>query len=377
MKRSVTGLIALSALVLASCAPAAPAAPTAAPTQAPAKPAATTPPAATAAAAAAPTAAPTAVPKPAAAPATTKVRYGVGTNPLTITTAGVYFGIDNGFFRDEGLDVEVSGFVGGGTTMRALLSREIDIASTTADSVFSAHQNGAPVKVIVGNVVKILDEIVAVNSVPSLKDLAGKRWAISAPNSQSHGFARIVLQKNGVDPADVEFVAIGSPADRVKSLLAGRADATTMVTFDQKEVLAAIEKGDIRVLGSIAGTVPELANQYDITRDDLVRDQPETLSRFVRAEMKGMRWMAQNVDKAADIIVAHVPSSAKEDVVRGLKEMVDLEAWGLDGGFTMDSIDKAQAVYQQLGIISKTEKADEVATTRFIDQANKDLGPTR
>jgi hypothetical protein len=43
----------------------------------------------------------------------------------------------------------------------------------------------------------------------------------------------------------------------------------------------------------------------------------------------------------------------------------------------MDSIDKAQVVYQQLGIISKTEKADEVATTRFIDQANKDLGPAR
>jgi ABC-type nitrate/sulfonate/bicarbonate transport system substrate-binding protein len=150
-----------------------------------------------------------------------------------------------------------------------------------------------------------------------------------------------------------------------------------MVTFDQKEVLAAIDRGEIKVLGSIAGTVPELANQYDITRDDLVRDQPETLTRFVRAEMKGMRWMAQNIDKAADIIVAHVPSSAKEDVVRGLKEMVDLEAWGLDGGFTMDSIDKAQAVYQQLGIISKIEKADDVATTRFIDQANKDLGPAK
>jgi NitT/TauT family transport system substrate-binding protein len=376
MKRSVTGLIALTALVLVSCAPAAP---TAATTQAPAKPAATTQAAATTAPAAGATAAPTAVPKPAAAPATTttRVRYGVGTNPLTITTAGVYFGIDNGFFKDEGLDVEVSGFVGGGTTMRALLSREIEIASTTADSVFAAHQNGAPTKVILGNVVKILDEILAVDSVPSLKDLGGKRWAISAPNSQSHGFAKIVLQKNGVDPGDVEFVAIGSPADRVKSLLAGRADATTMVTFDQKEVLAAIDRGEIKVLGSIAGTVPELANQYDITRDDLVRDQPETLTRFVRAEMKGMRWMAQNIDKAADIIVAHVPSSAKEDVVRGLKEMVDLEAWGLDGGFTMDSIDKAQAVYQQLGIISKIEKADDVATTRFIDQANKDLGPAK
>jgi NitT/TauT family transport system substrate-binding protein len=321
----------------------------------------------------------TAAPKPAttsAAPAgLTKVRYGVGTNPLTITTAGVYFGIDNGFFKDEGLEVEVAGYVGGGTTMRALLSRDIDIASTTADSVFAAHQNGAPIKVVLGNVVKILDEILAVTSVPSLSDLGGKRWAISAPNSQSHGFAKIVLQKNGVDPGDVEFVAIGSPADRVKSLLAGRADATTMVTFDQKEVLAAIDRGEIRVLGSIAGTVPELANQYDITRDDLVRDQPEMLTRFVRAEMKGMRWMAQNIDKAADIIVAHVPSSAKEDVVRGLNEMVKLDAWGLDGGFTLDSIDKAQAIYQQLGITSKTEKAEDVATTRFIDQANKDLGP--
>jgi NitT/TauT family transport system substrate-binding protein len=267
--------------------------------------------------------------------------------------------------------------VGGGTTMRALLSRDIDIASTTADAVFLAHQNGAPIKVIGANVTKILDQIVAVKSVGSMKDLSGKRWAISAPNSQSHGFAKIVLQKNGVDPSKVDFVAIGSPADRVKALLAGRADATTMVTFDQKEVLNAIEKGDIKILGSIGEQAPDLANQYEISRDDLIRDQPEMLTKFIRAEIKGFRWMAANVEQAATIAQNHVPQADHEDMVRGLKGMIDTKAWGLDGGFTVESVDKAQVLYQQLGIISKTEKAEEVATTKFIDQTNKDLGPAK
>jgi NitT/TauT family transport system substrate-binding protein len=375
---SLAALVGSLAITLAACGGSAPAA---APSPAAGSPAAASaaaakPPASTASAAVAPASSPAQSAAPASS-GTIRVRYGVGTNPITITTAGAYFALDNGFFKDDGLNVEISGFVGGGTTMRALLSRDIDIASTTADAVFLAHQNGAPIKVIGANVTKILDQIVAVKSVGSMKDLSGKRWAISAPNSQSHGFAKIVLQKNGVDPSKVDFVAIGSPADRVKALLAGRADATTMVTFDQKEVLNAIEKGDIKILGSIGEQAPDLANQYEISRDDLIRDQPEMLTKFIRAEIKGFRWMAANVEQAATIAQNHVPQADHEDMVRGLKGMIDTKAWGLDGGFTVESVDKAQVLYQQLGIISKTEKAEEVATTKFINQTNKDLGPAK
>jgi NitT/TauT family transport system substrate-binding protein len=394
MKRLLGGvpITLLLAAMLAACggtaAPASPAAPSsgaaspAAPASSPASAAAKPATSAGASTAAKPaaSAAASAAAKPAASPASSgliKVRYGIGTNPPTITTVGAYFALDNGFFKDEGLDVQVTGFVGGPTTLRALLSRDIEVGDTTADAVFQSHQNGAPIKVIAGDVTKILDQILVVKSVGSIKDLAGKRWAISAPNSQSHGFAKIVLQKDGVDPAKVDFVAIGSPPDRVKSLLAGRADATTMVTFDQKEVLNAIDKGDIKVLGSIGQQVPDLANQYVISRDDLVTGQPDMLTRFTRALVKGERWMTENPEQAATVAEKHIPQSAHDDMVRGLKSMIDAKAWGVDGGFTLDSVDKAQALYQQLGIIPKTEKAADVATTQFIDQANKDLGPAK
>src|SRR5437868_4679140 len=130
---------------LVGCAPAAPPAPTAAPAPPTAAPAAAPKPT-TAPAPPAATQAPTAA--PAAQAALTTVRYGLPTAPPTLDTVGVYFAIDNNFFKDEGLDVQVTPFAGGTTAIRALLSRELDIIETDPSSALLANLSGAPTKVI-------------------------------------------------------------------------------------------------------------------------------------------------------------------------------------------------------------------------------------
>src|SRR5690242_15389772 len=150
--------LVLVALLVTACSPATPAAPTAAPTAAPkptsapaaapttapaAAPTAAAKPTTAPAAAAAPTAAPTTPPKP-AAQALTTVRYGLPTAPPSITTIGVYFALENGFFKDEGLDVQVTPYNGAVTAVRALLSRDADIVLTGGDTSFLAQANGAP-----------------------------------------------------------------------------------------------------------------------------------------------------------------------------------------------------------------------------------------
>src|SRR5919199_4641332 len=221
----VLGVLASTcALVLAACTPAAPAAPT----QAPPVPAATSAPAVapTAAAKPAATAAPAGTTAPAAGAALTKVRYGLPTAPPAITTVGVYFALDNGYFKDEGLDVEVTPYNGAVTAVRALLSRDAEIVMTGGDTAFLAQANGAPIKIISSPVSKGTDSVVADKSVEGFKDLAGKQYAIANPGDTSHVTAKLLADRNGISQDSIEFVAIGGAAPRPRALLGGKVQAS-------------------------------------------------------------------------------------------------------------------------------------------------------
>src|SRR5919197_4715976 len=355
-------LIATAALVLAACAPAAP--PAAQPTPVPALTWAP---------------APTAAPKPTAttAPAATKVRYGLPTSPPAITTVGVYFALDNGFFKEEGLDVEVTPYNGAVTAVRALLSRDAEIVMTGGDTAFMAQANGAPIKIISSPVSKGTDSVVAEGSIETFKDLAGKQYAIANPGDTSHVTAKILAERNGVDPNEIDFVAIGGPADRARALLSGRVSASTMTILILQPILDAIDSGDVKVLTTLAKEFPDLPLAYNITRDDLVKDQGTILTNFLKAEIKGYRWAAQNPEQAATIAEKYIKEVPHDLMTRGFRGLLELNVYGLDGGVSAEGIDRTQKLLVDLGALRRTVPAAEVLNTSFVEAAVKELGPVR
>jgi NitT/TauT family transport system substrate-binding protein len=380
---------------MVACAPAAPAAPT----PAPAKPTEAPKPAATAAPAAKPTEAPAAKPaeakpaaspaakaeakpaeaKPAASPAAkpstlTKLRYGLPTAPPAITTVGAYFALENGFFRDEGLDVEIIAYPGATTATRALLSRDAEIVMTGGDTAYLSHANGAPIKVISSPVDKGTDSVVAAKSVGSLRDLGGKRWAIATPNDTSHVAAKILAERNGVDPNSIEFLPVGGPADRARALIAGRVDASSMTILILQPVLEAVDKGDVKVLTTLAREFPDLPLAYNITRDDMVKDQGQVLTRFLKAELKGYRWARQNPEPAADIAMKYIREVERSLMVRGMKGLMELDVYGLDGGVTRERIEQTQKTLVERGALRSAIKVEDVFDGRFVEAAVKELG---
>jgi NitT/TauT family transport system substrate-binding protein len=357
---------------------AAPAPPTAAPTAAAAAPA---PPTAPTTAPAAPTTAPRAAAKPTTAPAAapagglTKVRYGLPAAPPSITVMGVFYALDNGYFRDEGLDVEVLQLGSSTTALRALLSREADIALVGGSNPYDARANGAPIKIISSPVEKGTDEVVARKDVGSLQGLTGKRWGLNTPNEPLFFAAKALAERNGVDPASIEFLAIGSVADRVRALLSDRVDVVAVTILILQPVHEAIDKGELTVLTSMAREFPDLPLAYDVTRDDLAADQGPMLTKFLKAELKGIRWANENPDKAAEIALKYIKEVDPALMTRGMKRMTELGVYGLDGGLAKERADRTQQLLIDQGVLKRALPADEIIDTRFVDQAVKELGP--
>ena len=156
------------------------------------------------------------------------VKYGLPVSTPTLDTVGVWFGIDKGFFAEQGLDVQPTGY-GRATSIRAMLSGDADIIEIDSGSALLAYNSGAPLTFINMPIPGALDVIVA-NPYDHLgRSAAGKNWATSGPGSQGEVFAEVLLQRHGID-LELGDLRAGRQLRRTaaSALLAGTVDITTM-----------------------------------------------------------------------------------------------------------------------------------------------------
>jgi NitT/TauT family transport system substrate-binding protein len=307
-----------------------------------------------------------------AAPQAIKIRYGLPTSPPVITTVGVYYALEQGFFRQEGLDVEVIPHRGSVTVVRALLSRQVDIVLTDPATMYLAHTSGAPLKIISAPVEKGTDALVAVSSINSVADLRGKRFGISEPGGQQHSQVRLLAAKHGLGPDDIQFLAIGGPTERAQALLLGRVDASTMTILILKPILEAIDAGRLKVLTHMGEEFPDLPTAYNLTTDEAIRTNPVAIGRFLRAEIRGYRWAAQNPDAAAQVAAKYIQAVDPPIMVRGVREIA--KVYGLNGGVSASSVEGAQRLLVQLGVLRRAIDTSEVLAPQFVTEAVRVLG---
>jgi len=309
--------------------------------------------------------------------APTTIKYGAPTATPDITTVGVYFALEKGYFKREGLDVQVTRYPGSTTAIRALLSGEADVVETGGDTVFLAMENGAKIDILLSPVARSTDVVVAKTPIASLADLRGKSYAVSAPGSPGDVLGRLLLQKNGVDPSQVQIVGLGSPADRIKALLGGKVDSTSATILVMEPVLDAIAKGEVKVLASMGDQFPAIPLSYIVANETMIKSRRDAVVRFVRAEIEGLRWAQANPEEAASLAVKHIRETPLPVLTQGMKEMSRTKVYGVDGGISDKGLQDTQQALKDLGRIKTVAKSTDVAALDVLQEALKLLGPAR
>jgi NitT/TauT family transport system substrate-binding protein len=313
----------------------------------------------------------------AAAQSPTTIRYGAPTATPDITTAGIYFAIENGYFKREGLDVQVTRYPGSTTAMRALLSGEADVVETGGDTALLARESGAKIGILLSPVSRSTDVVVAKAPIAGLAELRGKSFAVSAPGSPGDVLGRLLLQQNGVDPGQVQIVGLGSPADRVKALLGGKVDSTSATILVMEPVLSAIARGEVKVLASLGEQFPAIPLSYIVATETVVKSRRDALVRFVRAEIEGLRWAQANPDEAATLAVKHIRETPLPILTQGMREMARMKIYGVDGGISDKGLQDTQQALKDLGRIKTVVKSADLAALDVLQDALTALGPAR
>ena len=205
--------------------------------------------------------------------------------------AEVPFRIANikGFYRDEGLDVEVI-LIRGAVGMQALLGGSVDYTSASGSTIAAAVR-GIPVKLVFIASAKPQFDLIAQPQIRSVADLKGKNVGISSRGGAIDLLTQLIVQKNGLVPnKDVISLVIGGQEDTVLALRAGRI-AAALLTPPRPLILQREGFNRIAYSGDYMPTYP--SGGIGVT-DEKIKTAPNDVLAFVKGSVRGLQYARQN-----------------------------------------------------------------------------------
>lgn len=301
-----------------------------------------------------------------------KIKMGSSLSPPSLDSISPYVAIDKGFFKKYGLDVQVVEFRGDATHVKALLSGDIDVSINmgATEGIVSASK-GAKIKLwVVANPITPYHFVARKEAGTTLQALVGKSVAVSGIGAISYHIPRIVLERSGIDPEKFKYVAVGSPADRFKALVAAKVDAT-VVTNTEAAKLA--NYPEIIDLVNVPKIVPEIPYEFGMAKEDYIQKNADTLYKLAKAIIEANRWIAANKAETIEVAKKILPEEST-DVLGKAYGMADPRLWGVNGDFSEASYKYTVDFLIKVGYMQTPVPYDKFFDRRFVDRALKELG---
>jgi len=247
-----------------------------------------------------------------------------------------------GYFKDEGLEVEISDFDGGSKALQAVVGGSADVVSGAWENTIDQQPKGLQLQgfVLQGRYPMICVALAKAKAATykSPKDLKGLKIGVSAPGSSTNRMVLHLLAKEGLKGDDVSIIGVGTSAGVVAAITSGQVDAVSNLD----PAIAILENMGAVVL--IANTrtakgTEEVFGSADMPAGALyaplsfVQKNPNTVQALTNAMVRALLWLQKATPEQ---VVATVPPEYllgnKDAYVSSYTRLKD--AFSPDGTFT-------------------------------------------
>jgi NitT/TauT family transport system substrate-binding protein len=269
-----------------------------------------------------------------------------------VPSAFLQYGVDQGFFEDHELEVEVTPSQGGATVVPAVVSGDTDIAGSNLVSVLLAQAKDIPVKIIApgtfvrGKRSQDFSAIIAAGDgdIRSPQDLEGKTLAVNTLENVAELTAKASLAKQGVDVSEIELAEVDFP-DMNGALSEGRVDAAFQI---EPFVSLAVAEGHRIIDRPYVGTKPGLQIGCYFTSEQYLSENEDVVDRF----QQGVADTAAAISKNPAAFREFLPEAAEIPPPAAQKAI--LPAWKADND--QASLDVTAELMARYGVVD--EKPD-------------------
>jgi putative hydroxymethylpyrimidine transport system substrate-binding protein len=258
--------------------------------------------------------------------AQTKVKFAILTQP-NIWDAGTFAAIDQGYFKEQGLEVELISPAIPPDGMKLVASGGADFATAHSTDVLFARDTGLPiVSVATTHQYGTAGVMIPTDSgIADLKGLEGKNVGVTGiPFNKV--MLEYMLKQNGVDLSKVNIATVGFVP--IPLLLSKRIDAlgdaitwSEPAAFNVAAGKDATDKSTYKYYAFYENGVPRYYTFGIVTSESKLASDPETVKKFLAAWQKGLDYMVKNQAAAADGVLNKYPEINRPEAVANLAEI--------------------------------------------------------
>ena len=214
-----------------------------------------------------------------------------------------------GLFRKNGLDLEVVYVNSGSLLNQALIAGTFDASFSQGSEAMLAKLRGADMRITAVIANRFNHVYLTAPAITSIKQLRGKKVAVSRFGSGSHFQSNLALKEGGLDPdKDVTVLQIGNSAARMAAILSGTVDGTIM----SADFVPRAKREGFNVVADLAATNID----YPFLSLNIMGNYIERNPKMVKALIKSM---------SESVTVLQTDTSAAKAVVRSVLRTEDVE----------------------------------------------------
>jgi NitT/TauT family transport system substrate-binding protein len=314
-----------------------------------------------------------------AAPLPARAQTKISVGALRLTSSGpIFIAIDKGYFREQGLDVELKLFTAAAQPPLAVVSGDVDFAVTGLTASFYNLAAKGGVKIIGAQsreepgfnlVAYMVTNDAYAKGFRSLKDFAGKSVATTTTGSTFHYSLGKLAQKYGFDVNSVVLRQLNGLPAMQAAFKGGQVDATLVPVNGAR----ALEKdGAGKILGWVGDETPWQLGAL-ITSPKNIAERRPAVEAFVRGYQKAATayHKAFNTRDAGKIVRGEGYDEMMAIMAAAMQQPAELLAGGLPyvdpmGRLLVDDLYSQVTFWQNLGLVDKSLKAKDVADLSFI-----------
>ena len=266
--------------------------------------------------------------------------------------AGIYYGIDNGYFEENNINVDVYTPSDPASILQTVASGRDEFGISYQPDLLLARSEGIPV-VAVHSIVKT-----PLNSIMTLGDSGIdnpsklKNKTIGYPGIPLNiGILSSILEEQSLTIDDVELVDVGF--DLVPALLSERVDAVIGAFWSHESILIELEGREVNILKFEEWGIPKYHELVLVTSEEYLKNNNKIVEKFVDAFSRGYEKSIENNDESMEALIAAFPEVNVELETQGIKLLSPLwqESFDSDG---MDNWNKFGDWMKDKGLISES-----------------------
>ncbi|WP_313821935.1 ABC transporter substrate-binding protein [Citricoccus sp.] len=273
-------------------------------------------------------------------------------------SAFLQYGVNEGYFEAEGLDVTVDVSIGGAAAVPAVVNGETQFAGSNTVSAILAASKGLPITIVAAGTRTMEDpgddfaRIMASTSsgVEEAEDLEGATIAVNTLENINDVVIMTLMEDAGADRTQVQFAEMGF-SDMLPALANGQVDAALLI---EPFVTMAVDQGATEVASPYAESRPNMMVGTYMTSEEYVAENPETVEAFQR----GISATGQAIAEDPDAFREALPDVTT--IEPDLADQIHLPAW--DASVDLETLQFLNERMVRYGLIDEEISVEDIVT---------------